>query len=70
MDTNMDECKCELICIHYACVACTYRLDHAWINGKRYPEQPRYAYINKCKYICMLGHYNEWIIIQVVMNEL
>ena len=50
--------KCTLQFIPCTCVSYTDQLDHAWIPGLKYPEQPRYVSVTEWKYNGDSGHYN------------
>ena len=58
MDNNMGGVKCTLQFIPCTCVSYTDQLDHAWIPGLKYPEQPRYVSVTEWKYNGVFGHYN------------
>ena len=50
IDNNLAEGKYALRHISCACVVFTDQLDHAWITGGKYSEQPRYASVDLFKY--------------------
>ena len=56
---------CAIICIPFACVACTSIIDKPWISGISSDKQERYKTVTKCTYWPVLGSLNNLNIIEL-----
>ena len=45
--------------------SCANKLSLRWIDNVAAENQPRFSHNDRCKYINIFGHYNDWIIINI-----
>ena len=69
MDPKLGKSKCAMRRIPCLCLACSNQLDLDWIPGTSPSQQPRYQMATGCKYASILGHYNKWLIMDLLPGE-
>ena len=68
-DPRIGHGKCAMRRIPCLCKHCLDTLDKKWISGECAEDQPCYAPVLNCKYNQILGHYNNWIIMEFEVSE-